>query len=147
MNDRLDRLRRTGTAKALGAVGLGAQGSFRDKMHEDEQGIVRVADDLRGLPSGETSIEELRENADQDNVFGVSMAELRALSGIPDPFGPVKFTSEGLDNSELEVFRDTRNHGERDPDRRRAIVERVNTMPVVDPVDDRPRVYNGRDYR
>ena len=145
MSDVLERIRRTGLARAMAGLTEGVEAPLRQHTREDQPGVVSRVEEERFLPSGETSIDELRASQGQESVFGVSVYELRALSGVPDPFGPIRFTTEGLDNSELEAFRGVRDH-HHDPHTRRAMMERVSSLPAVDEVNDTPRVF-GRNHR
>jgi hypothetical protein len=88
-----------------------------------------------GLPSGETSLKELEESGPVTRVLGVSIEELRYMSGIKDPFGECKLDVSGLDFSELEVMRNVRNAGAKGltDDRRRSLVEHVEERGVEAP--------------
>lgn len=102
---------------------------------------VGISGDV-ALPVGETALEDLLKEADKDEINGVSLAELRYLSGVPDPFGPVKFDPTGLDFGGLEELRAVR--GDKgllaDADRRRSLVERA--LSATPEIDNRPRAYH-----
>lgn len=94
-----------------------------------------------GLPRGETPLDELLEDRDMKKVLGVSMEELRALSGIKDPFGECKFDpSEMPDFGGLDEFQAMRQGGPGTAKDRQALVEKIQHSRVPAPVQ-RPRRY------
>lgn len=142
----MDRMRRGAVGAVLRyGVEEGTNQVTRTRSRQGASGVEapRTTTADVGLPSGETSLEELRREKDQEAVMGVSMSELRALSGIPNPFDPPKLRIEEIDFSDFEGYRkvrDTSGDWRKDAAQRKALVERVEADGVA-PVDERPRFF------
>lgn len=142
----MDRMRR-GTVGAVLRYGIeeGTNQVTKTRARQGPAGVeaTRTTTADVGLPSGETPIEELRKESDSEQVMGVSIYELRALCGIPNPFDPPKLVVKGMDFSDLEGFRavrDTSGDWRKDAARRKALVEKVEADGVA-PIDERARRY------
>lgn len=149
----LDRVRNGAVGMALRfgvEEGVGQVTRTRARQTSDDretvgQGVsVRAEADV-GLPSGETSMKQLAEESDRDEINGVSLAEMRYLAGVPNPFGEIQFDPTGLDFGGLEQFRQIRDEAVtwgRDAGARRAIVETATRGGGLPELDNRPRRYH-----
>lgn len=117
MTKLLDRIKK-------GAVGASLRYGVEGGINEATKTRAALIDDGRGtigttakaevdvgLPVGETSLKELEEQGEVKELFGISIEEMRLMSGIRDPYAPATLDTSKINFGEVEAFRGVRNSG------------------------------------
>lgn len=113
----LDRLKKgaVGASLRYGVEGGLNEATRTRAAHTDDGkgtiGTTAKADVEVGLPVGETSLTELEEQGEVKEIFGISIEEMRLMSGIRNPYAPATLDTSKINFGEVEAFRGVRNSG------------------------------------